>query len=140
MSARIEFTDDIGAATLTNGKGTGPDRFRGWSPDVNDIASSEVPVGDGVTQQFLFRRDYIAALELPFIGAASVTTALRLKAHLNGGGEVTVFLNDQSGHEYDCVVAPGTVATFRLEDPTNFEYVFACVLKHLSASPMVADY
>lgn len=140
MATQITWTDSIGSATLANGKAVPADRFRHWTPEAPEVSSSEVPVGDGITQRFLFRRDYIAAFELPYLKSDKHATALRLKAHLLGGGEITVYVGDQSGHEYDCVLAPGTTPALVFEDATMLEFTFQCAVKHMSQSALVADY
>ena len=140
MASQIAFTDDVGAATLASPIPSPGDRFGEWTPDVIDVASVEVPLGDGVTQQFLHRRDYVVGFVIRNLTSAEHGVALRLKEWLLGGGEVAVTVGDTTGHEYDCVLQPGTVPTLAFVDARMIEFELRLQLKHVTDLPLIADY
>jgi len=140
MSSQIDFTDDVGAATLKSPIPSPGDRFGEWTPGVNEVASLEVPLGDGVTQKFLHRRDYVVSFIIRNLTSAEHSVALRLKQWLLAGGEVAVTVGDTSLHEYDCVLRPGAEPELTFVDPRQIEFEMRLQLKHVTDLPLIADY
>jgi hypothetical protein len=140
MATSIAFTDGTGAATLTNGLTAPADRFGNWTPDIALIGPSEVATGTGVTSMWAFRTDYVVSFELDKLPASTQAVALRLKAHLLGGGTCTVTTGDTGGNTYTCRLRPGTSPTITFSDRKRLRYTLALELKNTSAAPLLCEY
>lgn len=144
---RIRFTDSTGPATLDNGLATIAGgvaaRFRGWTPFVVPIGPVRTALGTGARYQFAFRTDYGARFRLEEIPTTSLPAALRLQAHLLGGGTVAVETDDSEGRTYEtCGLAPDTEPMLEFVDAVNQLYAFSVSLINLAASPeaMLCEY
>jgi hypothetical protein len=140
VTTSIAFTDELGAATLTNGKPVPADRFRNWTPDVDPIGPTVPALGTGILFHWNHRTDYLATLELHHIRPAQHAVALRLKEYLQTGGTCTIATGDSAGNTYTCRLAPGTTPTLRQTDPVNVEYVLSLAVKHTASAPLVCLY
>lgn len=141
MSDSITFTDDIGEATLASPAPAPGSRFAGWTPGVNKIGPKDVVLGTGRTNVFNFRTDYLASFQINYLTSAQLVVVHRLIEHLQTtDAEVVVTLEDDSEHEYTCVLAPGTVPQITFTDRRMLEYSLSLVLKNTEANPMIADY
>ena len=138
--ASLAFTDGTGSATLSNGLSAPADRFANWTPDASPEGVRTPTLGEGITHQWLFRTDYLVALELPHIPASSLDVAVRLKLHLLGGGTCTVTTGDTSSRTYTARVAPGTTPEVVFSDRKRLRYTFRCALKNTSAAVMLCTY
>lgn len=129
----LEWTDAVGLARLTCVVPT----LSGWTPDVDPIGPSAVTLGGGVTYLFAFRTDYVVKFTLPYLVAAEMPEALRLKNWLLTGGTITVFTGDQGNRLYTCRLRPGTTPQIT-QDPQELEFALALELLNTVALPLVA--
>lgn len=129
----IEWTDSTGLARLTCLVPT----LSGWTPDVDPIGPSEVALGSGQTFQWVFRTDQVVKFTLPYISPAQASEMLRLKAHLLGGGSVTVFTGDGAARVYTCRIRPETVPVVN-QDPESGEFALVLELLNTGGTPMLA--
>lgn len=137
--AKIDFNDGA-AATLKSPVPAPGNRFRGWTPDRIPIGPVEFALGTGAPSQFEFRTDYIATFEIHNLRPSDLTIWGRLKAHLIGGGQVTVTTADSGGTTYTCKLAPGTVPELRQMDERMVEFAARLTLKNTSAAMMICSY
>jgi hypothetical protein len=141
MTAKIDFTDATGAASLTNGKPVPGDRFANWTPSITPIGDAAARLSDGAVTMFRTRTDYGASFELPMIpstGASSaLTVAMRLVAHLMSGGQCSVTTGDAASSVYaTCGLKPGTVPSLGMTDKRTIEYTLSVSLINLAGSPV----
>lgn len=141
--AYITFNDGT-AATLTcypNAGHQAGQRFRSWEPFQRPFGEGAWALGDGRRYQFPFRTDYGASFELPGIPNTDVDIAMRLQAHLLGGGLCAVYTLDTNGATYtNCRLAPDGDVTIELEDRTTLEYVVRLSLVNLDSARMLCEY
>jgi hypothetical protein len=128
----ITWTDGVGAATLTSV----PLTFMNWTPDVNEIGDSQVPIGDRVTHFFAYRTDNIVSFEIAQIPLADRALALRLKSHLVTGGSAVIHTEDSEGHSYTVDVAPGTVPDLQMTDSVERSYTLKLVVVNTEAGAL----
>lgn len=142
--AYITFTDGTGAATLTpypNAGNAAGKRFRAWEPFQRPFGEGAWALGSGRHYRWSFRTDYGASFELPGIPSDDLDVALRLQAHLLGGGSCTVYTLDANGATYsNCYLAPDADVTIQREDPRFVEYTVALALVNLDGDPMLCEY
>jgi hypothetical protein len=135
--ASISFTDEVGAAALTNGVPAPGDRFTGWTPMTRPVGPRETSRGTGRLFRFVFRRDYGARLTLGEIPQASLDVADRLVAFLLAGGVVSVDTGDSDGNVYaTCVLAPETEPELAMEDRHDLTYSLSLALVNVAAAPV----
>lgn len=137
MASSIQFTDSVGSATLACSWPVPFDRFRNWVPFSRPIGEGANALAEGRRYQFQFRTDHGVRFEMPGILNTDVDIALRLMAHLIGGGLVTVNTGDASSRSYaSCGLAPGTEPELTLEDRQLLEYTFAATVIDVSTTPV----
>lgn len=141
--AYIEFTDDIGAATLTNRKPAPGNRFDNWMPNSMSVGDSAQRDSDGAVFLFSYRVDWGATFELRHIPAAVVAgvsmldVADRLKRHLLMGGLCAVFTEDAAARSYPtCGLASGTTPQLSQSNARTVEYDLSLALTNLAADPV----
>jgi hypothetical protein len=141
--ANIQFTDAIGAATLSNQKPSPADRFSSWVPATIPYGESTTRQSDHATSMFVFGTDYGASFELTKIpvktigGVRAIDIAVRLIAWLLLGGTCTVNTGDADGNSYaTCGIKPGTTPTLMLADKKNLEYTLSLSLINLAGAPV----
>jgi voltage-gated potassium channel Kch len=121
--ASITFTDATGTATLNSAWPSPANRFRGWTPFEVPFGDAAHGLGTGRRYLYEYRRDYGATFELPGIANTDLDIAMRLKAHLEGGGLVTLTTNDASSTVYTNIgIAPDTEVEIVFEDRAMLEY------------------
>lgn len=134
MSTLIDWTDDTGAASLTNGKNYPGDRFANWNPRSIPFGSSvNTLAGDLIV--FEDREDHSTAFELVGIPYASLDLMLRLQSHLEGGGTVQVTTGDSGARVYPtCSLAPDAQVSIELTDKVTLEYTMTFNLLNVAGS------
>lgn len=141
--AYITFNDGS-AATLEPYPSAGHEagqRFRSWEPFQRPFGEGSWALGDGRRYQFSFRTDYGASFELPGIPNTDVDIAMRLQAHLLGGGSCAVYTLDANGATYaTCYLAPDSDVTIELEDRQTLEYVVRLSLINAGGARMLCEY
>ena len=141
MATSISWTDAIGAASLTNGKPVPGDRFSNWTPRNTPIGDAQNALGTGARFMFAFRTDYTASFELRGIPTTDQSLALRLIAHLEGGGSCSVATGDGAARTYGtCTLAPGARPELTMSDPVFIEYTLALELLNSAAAAMLCIY
>lgn len=143
MATQLAWTDSTGAATLTNGKPAPADRFsawRNWPSSADSAAVRDVAVGTGLTFRWRFRHEHLASFELRMIPMASLNLLERLKDHLEGGGQVTVTVDDAAAHVHTCVLAPGADVEYEQADPKFQEYTLRLTLRNTADAALLASY
>lgn len=141
--ASIDFTDSTGAASLTNGKSGGPARFSNWVPSQMPVGPKAASLGTGQVYRWTHRTDYAARFELRHIPNTSLAVALRLIAHLEAGGTVTVVTGDSASNSYaNCTLAPDADLSnaLQLSNPPMLEYTLSLAVVNLSGAPMLCTY
>lgn len=141
--ASIDFIDDAGAATLTNGKSGGPARFSSWVPFQMPIGPKAVALGTGIVYRWAHRTDYGARFELRHIPNTNLDVALRLIHHLESGGVITVNTGDFASRSYDnCTLAPDADLSnvLQLSNPAMLEYTLSLAVVNLDGAPMLCVY
>jgi hypothetical protein len=147
--AYITFTDDIGAATLNNGKPAGANRFSNWVPNSVPVGDAAERDSDGALIMMQIRDDWGATFELRGIRAAVVAgvsmldVADRLRRHLRRGGQCAVHCEDAADHVYaTCGLAPGTTPTLAQTDRRTLEHALSLALINLAGAPtqMICHY
>lgn len=108
MATSIAFNDGS-AATLSNGLAAPGSRFRNWSPYTMPHGPREHALADGLPYKYVYRTDYAARFELPYIPNTELDVLLRLHRHLERGGQCTVNTGDAGTRQYTAVLAPGAV-------------------------------
>lgn len=136
----IQFTDGVGAATLQSAAPAPANRFANWNADREDINARDVAFGTGISYAFLYRTDYTAAFDVPYLAQSKLAVAMRLKAWLIQGGAVTVNTGDKDTAVYTAYLKPGTTPTIVLADRVLMEYTMHLELKNNAAAPMTVNY
>lgn len=143
--ASITFTDGIGTATLDNGltgtaSGVGS-RFANWTPFQRPVGSQATALGTGRLFRFVFRTDYGASFSIRDIPNTTMATMLRLQAHLQAGGTVTVTTGDTASRTYtNCGLAPEGDVTISMTDQTALLYTMEMAVINLDGSQMLCEY
>lgn len=145
MATSISFTDDEGAATLTNGKSYPGDRFDAWTPFPVFNGEAAHELGSKRRHSFKFGSGsiYGARFQLSKIPAASTEIAQRLVEHLLDGGTCTVATGDSANRTYTtCSLAEGTEPALEPSDRTEREYTLSLALINTAVSPtrMICTY
>ena len=135
QNAYVSFTDGQGSAQLTTATGI----FNSWTPGAEDIGTTDVSIGDGLTYRFIYRTDFTASFDINAIPAASMAIVMRLKRWLESGGQITVATQDLNGNTYACVIAPKQTVKIAY-DPTFYEYTMTIPVKNTVAAPMLCLY
>lgn len=138
--AYISFTDDIGAATLDNGKGDPASRFANWMPMTRPVGEAQTRQSDGRRIMYRLRDDYGASFEFRFIPYAKVATADRLIYHLLNGGACVLYTDDSALRSYTAYLAPGTEPQFTMTDPKFREYTLSLSVINGAAARMECTY
>lgn len=143
--ASITFTDGIGTATLDNGltatAGGLGSRFANWTPFQRPVGSQATALGTGRLFRFVFRTDYGASFSIRDIPNTTMATMLRLQAHLQAGGTVTVTTGDSASRTYtNCSLAPEGDVTISMTDPTALLYTMELAVINLGGSQMLCEY
>jgi hypothetical protein len=136
MASELEWTDDEGTESLTNGYPPPGDRFAAWRMD-SPIAGPEEESLAGTLYVYEFRADYLASFELRDIPQDQVANALRLIRHLNRAGEVTVYTGDAEDREYVCQKAKGTRPELGPPDPRTLRRTLKLTLRNTEAEDML---
>lgn len=138
----IVWTDSTGPAILTT-----PIPYLGnWKPDILDVGSSSTLLGSGLVNRFLFRQDYVASFELPYLPMNLEPLLMRLKDWLASGGQITVNTNDNARRSYTCVIWPGDSKQGDPKYPTwslvreDLEYTLQVFIKNVANAPLIAIY
>lgn len=134
--AQIQWTDTIGAATLTNSKPSPGNRFRGWTPFGGIKGAEEEALGTGQLFTFSFRDEYLVAFAIEAIPRSAMALMLRLQRHLAKGGTVSVQTEDSSSRTYaTCCSVKGQPAQIQLSDQQSLEYTMTFTLRNVAESP-----
>ncbi len=107
--ASIEWSDELGFASLDNGLPDPGSRFMGWEVLTDPIVRKREGLGTGIPYAYRFRSDYGAKFslrEIPDTAARQVVLA-RLRRHLKEAGTVTINTGDVEGRIFDCYLYPG---------------------------------
>jgi len=131
----IVFNDGSGATTIT---AVAP-RFQNWIPDSAPVGPNETALGTGQLFQWVYRTDYSAAFEMPYIPAARLPDLQRLKLWLLSGGTITVNTADLSANSYTVSLKPGTVPSWKL-DQKLLEYTLSIAVLNQAAAPLICIY
>lgn len=131
----IVFDDGTGATTLTS---VTP-RFQNWMPDTAPIGPQETALGTGVQYQWVYRTDFAATFEMPYIPASSLPDLQRLKVWLLSGGTITVNTADVSANSYTVSMKPGTPPSWKL-DQKLLEYTLSIAVINVTAAPLTCQY
>jgi hypothetical protein len=111
VATSIVFNDGS-SVTLTNSKPTPGDRLSGWTPltenSDNGAGIRRFGLGTGTAYAWTFRTDYGARFMLRHIPKSDTAKVMRLKRHLEGGGQVTVNTGDSASNSYTCTLWPGS--------------------------------
>jgi hypothetical protein len=143
--ASITFNDGV-AATLDNGltaiASGAASRFAGWTPFTRKVGHSAHSLATGARSMFTFRTEYGATFELRELPAASLSVALRLKRHLEGGGTCTVNTGDSAARSYaTCGLNDGASVGISPQDMQQFTYTVSLSLINLgAAADMLCEY
>lgn len=131
----IVFDDGTGATTLTS---VTP-RFQNWVPDTAPIGPNETGLGTGQLFQWVYRTDFSASFELPYIPAARLPDLQRLKVWLLSGGTITVNTADLSASSYTVSLKPSTTPSWKL-DQKLLEYTLSIAVLNAAAAPLICQY
>lgn len=142
MATTITFTDDVGAATLTNGKAVPADRFANWTPMKRPIGDVAFRLSDEALTRIRTSWRYGASFELQNIpvaavgGVRNVEVADRLIAHLLNGGTCAVNTGDTASTSYaTCGLMPGSEPTLAQTNRGPIEYSLTLAVINLAGSP-----
>lgn len=143
MATQISFTDDVGAAVLTNGKTAPGDRFSNWVPMKRPVGDAAHRLSDQAMTRFRTSWQYGASFELRFIPIAAsggnrlVEIADRLIAHLLNGGTCAVNTGDSGSNSYaTCGLMPGATPTLAQMSAGPLEYSLSLAVINLAGSPV----
>ncbi len=137
MASEIQYTDDDGFMSFSNGIEAPGDRFNNWVPMNPMVGAEAEALGTGELFVFKFRDDYGASFEIREIAQDNVAAALRLIRHLNNAGTVTVLTGDADGNEYTCKKWKGAEPSLSAADPKSLKRTLKLTLKSTSATDMV---
>lgn len=143
MASKIDWTDSVGAASLSNGKAVPMDRLSAWTPTSKPIGPGETAVGTGQRYVFPFRFDHTASFEIRDIPNTSMALMLRLEEWLLRGGQVSVTTGDSLSSVYaTCSLCPDTVPQITQSDSRELLYTFAVTLLNVAGTPvhMICQY
>jgi hypothetical protein len=137
MASSLEWTDDTGSATLTNGYPTPGDRFAAWTM-MSPLKSVEAEtLGDGTLHVFEFHVKYHVSFELRYIPQDQVADALRLIRHLNRGGTVTVNTGDAVDRVYTCQRALEGAVELGPPDPITLRRTLKLTLRNTEEADLL---
>jgi hypothetical protein len=142
--AYISFNDGS-AKTLNNGMTTAGitpgSRFASWTPFTRRVGQAATGLGTGARYMFTFRIDYGASFEIRDIPNTSLSTALALIRHLQGGGVCTVATEDGVNSPYtNCGLDPEGEVTLTFQDPITLTYTLSLSVINLSGADMLCQY
>lgn len=144
MASSITFTDDVGAATLQNGKPSYGAHFSGWVPMKDPIGDAAYRLADEALTLVRSSWRYSASFTLEGVPASTVggvrmvDIAARLIAHLKNGGQCSVTTDDLSSAVYaTCGLTKGTAPSFQLTNRALMEYTFSVTLTNQAVSPVL---
>ena len=137
MASSLEFTDDDGTATLTNGYPAPGDRFAMWQTD-SPLASVEAEaLADGTLHVYEFHAKYLASFELRDIPQDQWLVAMRLIRHLNRGGEVTVNTGDAEDNVYTVQKQKGTKPELGPPDRVTLRRTLKLVVRNTEEADLI---
>jgi hypothetical protein len=137
LASSIEWDDDEGSATLTNGYPAPGDRFRGWETSSPLKGVEAETLADGTLHVYEFHVKYVASFELPYIPQDQWRNAMRLIRHLNRGGEVTVNTGDVEANIYVCQKVMGTEPELGKPDPVTLRRTLKLTLRNTEQEDML---
>jgi hypothetical protein len=137
MASSLEWDDDQGAGTLTNGYPAPGDRFAAWETDSPLMGVEAEALADGTLHVFEFHVKYVATFELRDIPQDQWRLAMRLVRHLNRGGEVTVNTGDSEGNTYTCQKLKGSQPSLGKPDPNTLRRTLKLTLRNTDTDDMV---
>jgi hypothetical protein len=140
MASSLAFTDDLGAATLTNGYPAPGDRFAAWTPKSPLKAVEAETLADGTVHVFEFHAKYLATFELRYIPQDQWRLAMRLIRHLNRGGEVTVNTGDAEDNVYTCQKQMGTEPELGPPDPVTLRRTLKLTLRNTEQADLLCTW
>lgn len=142
MSAKIDFTDTTGAATLEcKWPITSARRFQNWQPYTRPVGEHAHELGTGRRHMWPHRSDRMASFEIAGIPNTDTDIAQRLIDHLLQGGTCAVDTGDGVHTYSECGLAPDTAPELVLDDRVTLEYRFRVTLINLGDSnPMLCEY
>ena len=138
----IEWIDDTGWASLSNGKPTPATRFGNWTPNRVPVGPSKTRLGSGRSDRFEFRRDDLFSFEIAQIPgtATNLELALRLQYHLRNGGLVTLTTTRPLADNFAAFnLAENADAEIDFSDRETLEYTFSVQLNGLTEDEIDAD-
>ncbi len=106
--ASLEWTDDLGFVSLSNGYEAPVGRFQGWEPLGDPVGPLKHALGTGTAYMWKFRDDFGAKFSLRELPDDSQALLARLRRHLKSAGEITVVTGDLIGNTYVCTIYPGS--------------------------------
>lgn len=138
--ASIDYSDDDGATSFSNGLPAPADRFNGWTPLSPVVGAEAEALGTGEGFIFEFRADYGVSFTITEIAQDNAAAALRLIRHLNRFGEVEVVTDDLDGRTYTAKKWKGQEPTLSALDPKRRTHTLKLTLKSTTATDMIAIY
>lgn len=137
MPARIQFTDSIGAATMSLDRL----RFDDWSSDVEEISDAANVLGTGVRYREQYRVDYVASFSARKLTGEQETLSARIKLHLLSGGTIKIVTNDESGSVYTVRQNPnGSLPSMQLDTIVPVTHRLNLSVKNTVQSPLTIFY
>lgn len=129
--ASLNWTDGIGAASLSNAFIFPGNRLKNWTPAYKPFGERSQNLGTGQLNVTAFRDDLTVALEIPGIPNSDQPKMLRLQMHLKRGGSVVIDASPDVTIPIlgTCKLAPGADVQIQLSDKTMLEYTFSTVLR-----------
>lgn len=129
---------DNGKRSIANGVGS---RFTGWVPFTRRIGTAATALGTGARHMFTFRIDYGASFTLRDIANTDLDLALQLMRHLQGGGVVTIAVEDGVNSPYtNCGIDPEGDVSLAQDDVSALTYTLSLSVINLSAADMLCEY
>jgi len=137
LASSLEFADNEGAATLTNGYPAPGDRFAAWTPKSPLKSVEAETLGAGQLHVWEFHAKYLVSFELRHIPQDQVGTAMRLIRWLNRGGEVTVNTGDADDNVYICQKQMGTEPELGPPDPITLRRTLKLTLRNTEEADLL---
>lgn len=119
--AYVAWTDEIGSASLSNGKPGPARRFTGYVADIDRVRDTRAALGTGQSHEFVYRKDYTAKLVIDKIPVSSKLLMLRFKDYAMQGCEFYLHTEDAADRVHVVRVRPGTEIEFAQDDAAMLE-------------------
>lgn len=130
MPNSISWVDDIGAASLSNGKAGPGSRFSDWVVNKKPFGPSATAPGTGDVHTFEFRLDLTASFSVNAIPESSFDLLIRLQFHLLAGGSVEIDSDREMADAFaTAYLAPEAGVEIQQTDPVTREYTLTTVVR-----------